>query len=65
MVHLSARHFGTDAARGESRAAWLYKDDRPRNIDRFIDFFGDHLGGTGDGEGDTDRCGEVLLQSLA
>ena len=41
--------------------ALLYKDDHPRAIDQLIDFFGDgaqpHV--------DCDRCGELLLESLA
>ena len=39
----------------------LYKADRPRAIDRHIDFFGDGLAG----EVGCDRCGELFLESLA
>jgi hypothetical protein len=39
-------------------AAALFKPDRPRAIDRHIDFFGD-LGGPA-----RDMCGEVLLDAL-
>ena len=39
----------------------LYKADRRRGIDRYIDFFGD--GVLSDGAGD--RCGELFLESLA
>ena len=39
----------------------LFKADRPRGIDRYIDFFGD--GVLNDGAGD--RCGDLLLESLA
>ncbi|MBM4440020.1 MAG: hypothetical protein FJ027_06350 [Candidatus Rokubacteria bacterium] len=35
----------------------LFKEDRPRRIDRFISFFGD------DARGD-DVCGEGMLDSL-
>jgi hypothetical protein len=38
----------------------LYKTDRPRDIDRVIDFFGDH---TARAEADADPCGEVVLES--
>ena len=39
----------------------LYKADRPRAIDRHIDFFGDGLTEEAGG----DRCGELFLESLA
>ena len=39
----------------------LYKADRPRTIDRFIDFFGD--GAMRDVA--CDRCGDLFLESLA
>ena len=39
----------------------LYKADRPRGIDRYIDFFGD--GALSDGAGD--GCGELFLESMA
>jgi hypothetical protein len=42
------------------RAA-LYKDDHPRDIDRYIDFFGD---GTRS-HAAVDRCGDLLLEMLA
>ncbi len=37
----------------------LFKEDRPRRIDRFISFFGD-----GD-DAAADPCGEALLESLS
>jgi len=37
----------------------LYKVDRPRCIDRYIDFFGDGA------QAAADRCGEIFLESLA
>ena len=40
----------------------LYKADHPRGVDRYIDFFGD---GPPAVEASADRCGEVLLESLA
>jgi hypothetical protein len=39
----------------------LYKDDRPRHIDRYIDFFGDGW----PREDNVDRCEDAVLQSLA
>lgn len=39
--------------------AHLFKDDRPRRIDRYISFFGDER------EGTLDVCGEALLESLS
>jgi hypothetical protein len=40
----------------------LYKADHPRRIDVFIDFFGDAAQGRARV---TDRCGHILLGSLA
>ena len=40
----------------------LYKTDHPRRIDVFIDFFGDAAQGQARV---TDRCGDILLESLA
>jgi hypothetical protein len=66
MGQLSARQLTSDVCiRGrESRTTreWLYKDDRPRGIDRYIDFFGDGLPRA---QADADGCGEVFLESLA
>ena len=39
----------------------LYKADYPRAIDRYIDFFGEGVLLTDAG----DRCGDLLLESLA
>jgi hypothetical protein len=36
----------------------LFKEDRPRRIDRFISFFGDGQ------DADEDVCGEQMLESL-
>jgi hypothetical protein len=44
--------------RGRDARSWLYKDDHPRHIDRYIDFFGS-------GRTRTilaDPCGECLLE---
>ena len=66
MVQLNARQFVVDVSMRahESRTTreWLYKNDHPRDIDRYIDFFGDGLPGA---EADADGCGEVFLESLA
>jgi hypothetical protein len=40
--------------------AHLYKTDRPRAIDRHIDFFGDRTA-----RAEADHCDEVVLESLA
>jgi hypothetical protein len=65
MGQLSARQFVMDVStRGfESHTReWLYKGDRPRGIDRYIDFFGDGLSRA---QADADGCGEIFLESLA
>jgi hypothetical protein len=58
MVHLSETPARVDEAR--PLRAHLYKTDRPRDIDRFIDFFGDRTAQT-----EADCCGDVVLESLA
>jgi hypothetical protein len=58
MVHLSERPAHVDEAR--PLCAPLYKTDRPRDIDRYIDFFGDRTA-----RAEADDCGEVALASLA
>jgi hypothetical protein len=44
----------------EARRAF-FKPDRPRAIDRYIDYFG----GAGGAAGCDDLCGETLLEQLA
>jgi hypothetical protein len=64
MAHSIALHVVAAVPFADSTAEardLLYKADRPRGIDRYIDFFGD--GAPGDGGGD--RCGELFLESLA
>jgi hypothetical protein len=53
------------AAHTTPEASLLFKPDRPRAIDRHIDYFGGV--GTGRAETDTaaDSCGESLLERLA
>jgi hypothetical protein len=66
MIHLRAvsSKAGARARAVEPRAGrpWLYKEDHPRGIDRYIDFFGDRARRPGT---DADGCGEVFLESLA
>jgi len=58
-VHAVAPSFTGSRSIAEAREQ-LYKADRPRAIDRHIDFFGDGvLSDAGDG------CGELFLESLA
>ncbi len=40
----------------------LFKSDRPRSIDRFIDYFEGRP--AGDATGTDDACGETLLDAL-
>jgi hypothetical protein len=53
-----ARSGATTAGAGGTAAA-LFKEDRPRAIDRYIDYFGDGS------IGHRDVCGEALLGALA
>jgi hypothetical protein len=58
-------HFRAANAARANRATLrdlFYKADRPRWIDEYIDFFGD---GTARSEPLADRCGNLLLESLA
>jgi len=58
-VHAVAAVAGT-ASPVEARDL-LYRADRPRVIDRYIDFFGNGVLG----EGSDDGCGDLFLESLA
>jgi hypothetical protein len=51
------------AARASRARRLFFKVDRPRAIDRYIDYFGG-AGGARAGTGD-DPCGETLLEQLA
>jgi hypothetical protein len=63
MIQFSVASTMTGApARPGIACEWLYKDDHPRSIDRYIDFFGT---GTPRAGGAADRCGDVFLESLA
>lgn len=59
MAHLRAVSTGPSEA---SNQDLLYKADHPRRIDGYIDFFGD---GAPSRALIADRCGELLLRSLA
>ena len=58
MAHLRANRTG----RSREIRDLLYKTDHPRRIDQYIDFFGDGAPGRAV---IPDRCGELLLGSLA
>lgn len=61
MTHASADR-PVDGNASEAQKL-LFKPDRPRDIDRYIDYFG----GTSDAPGDEipDACGEALLERPA
>ena len=62
MAHSTAVQAAPAVLEPETEARdLLYKADRPRAIDRHIDFFGDGV----TGEAGCDRCGELFLESLA
>ena len=64
MAHTSSAHpLPSDAgARPEAREL-LFKPDRPRAIDRHIDYFGGVTETLS--ESDDDRCGDAFLEALA
>lgn len=69
MVNLSPVMSSRACAPARPRAAgewlyreWLYKDDYPRGIDRYIDFFGT---GVPHAQVVADRCVDVFLESPA
>jgi hypothetical protein len=52
----------TASSRAREARPLFFKSDRPRSIDRYIDYFG----GAGIAlTADDDRCGEALLERLA
>jgi hypothetical protein len=55
----SANSHAFSASPAPAERAPLFKDDRPRRIDRFISFFGDTQGE------EDDICGEALLESFS
>jgi hypothetical protein len=60
MAYLRA--VSTAARSTEARNRTLYKADHPRDIDRYIDFFGE---GVARPQVSEDRCGDLLLGLLA
>lgn len=50
-------------ARAREARCLLFKADRPRTIDRYIDYFGGARGAAA--VADDDPCGETLLERLA
>jgi hypothetical protein len=66
MAHASMSHGSKrSAASTRARAArrLLFKADRPRAIDLYIDYFGG--AGLSPAAAGDDRCGEALLERLA
>jgi hypothetical protein len=66
MAHARTTHAtATSPASLRAREArrLFFKADRPRAIDRYIDYFGGAGGGFT--RADEDLCGEVLLERLA
>jgi len=62
MAQPTALHALASAPAAEAEVRdLLFKADRPRPIDRYIDFFGD--GALSDDAGD--GCGDLFLESLA
>jgi hypothetical protein len=60
MIQFSSAVTVAAPARGACSAReWLYKDDHPRRIDRYIDFFGSGA------PPEVPEAGEVALGSLA
>lgn len=66
MAHSRMSHATkTSAASTRTREAGrlFFKADRPRTIDRYIDYFGGAGGASAAAA--ADRCGETLLERLA
>lgn len=53
----------TASSRAREARRLFFKTDRPRSIDRYIDYFGG--AGVALAAADDDRCGEALLERLA
>jgi hypothetical protein len=53
----------TASSRAREARRLFFKTDRPRPIDRYIDYFGG--AGAALTPADYDRCGEALLERLA
>jgi hypothetical protein len=64
MAHASSAHSSPSTAGAQPEVPeLLFKPDRPRAIDRHIDYFG----GTADGsaDADDDRCADAALERPA
>ena len=59
MAVANSRAHALDASPAPSEHATLFKEDRPRHIDRFISFFGDDATAT------DDVCGERVLDAFS
>jgi len=66
-AHMTPTRSTTASSRARDVRRLPFKTDRPRSIDRYIDYFGDYFGGAGVAltAADGDRCGEALLERLA
>ena len=64
MGHMHTSHTTASTASSRAREArrLFFKVDRPRSIDRYIDYFG---GARTVPMAEEDRCGETLLERLA
>ncbi len=58
MSAVNSRGHALDIATEDLAHPTLFKEDRPRRIDRFISFFGDEA------RESTDVCGDALLEAL-
>jgi hypothetical protein len=62
-AHMAPARSTTASSRAREARRLLFKTDRPRSIDRYIDYFGG--AGVALTVADGDRCGEALLERLA
>jgi hypothetical protein len=62
-AHMAPARSTTASSRAREARRLLFKTDRPRSIDRYIDYFGG--AGVVLTAADDDRCGEALLERLA
>jgi hypothetical protein len=62
-AHMAPARSTTASSRAREARRLLFKTDRPRSIDRYIDYFGG--AGVALTAADDDRCGEALLERLA
>jgi hypothetical protein len=60
-AHSAQALHSTPPDHGRQNQDVLFKSDRPRTIDRYIDYFG---GAAGTPTADADVCGDELLDSV-